>query len=109
MAQTRCTFPELHDNLDRTILALLGKEYKALDPVLKRIYAVKNSSKRSELVSSVTGMGDVQEKTEGAPFALDIIQLGYTKEALHTEFGLAFEVTVTSKAKPNSVCKASLV
>jgi len=97
MAQTRGTFTELHDNLDRTVFTLLGKEYKQLNPIWKQIYAVKNSEKRSELVTTVTGMGDAQEKPEGQAFATDIIQAGYTKEFLHTEFGLAFEVTITAQ------------
>ena len=97
MAQTRGTFAELHDNLDRTVFTLLGKEYKALAPIWKQVYITKNSEKRSELVTTATGMGDAQEKPEGQPFATDIIQAGYTKEFLHTEFGLAFEVTITAQ------------
>ena len=97
MPQSRGTFAELHNNLDQTIFTLLGKEYKQLDPIWKKIYKLKTSAKRSELITTVTGMGDAQEKPEGQPFATDIIQVGYTREALHTEFGLAFEVTVTAQ------------
>lgn len=97
MAQMRGTFAEAHDNLDRTIFTLLGKEYKALDPIWKKIFEVKSSEKRSELLTGVTGMGDAQEKPEGQPFATDQITAGYTKEFLHTEFGLAFEVTQTAQ------------
>ena len=78
MAQTRGTFSELHDNLDRTIFTYLGKEYKALDPIWRKYFAVKTSDKRSELVMGVTGMGDVPEKPEGQPYATDVIQAGYT-------------------------------
>lgn len=97
MPQTRGTFTELHDNTDRSIFGLLNKEYKALDPIWRRIYEIKNSEKRSEIQTGVTGMGDAQEKAEGASFALDTIQAGYTREFLHTEFGLAFEVTMTAE------------
>ena len=97
MAQTRGTFTELHDNLDRTVFTLLGKEYKQLTPIWKQVYAIKNSEKRSELVTTVTGMGDAQEKPEGTAFPTDVVQVGYTKEFLHTEFGLAFEVTITAQ------------
>lgn len=97
MAQTRGTFNELHDNLDRTVFTLLGKEYKQLSPIWKQVYATKTSEKRSELVTTVTGMGDAQEKPEGSAFQTDVIQVGYTKEFLHTEFGLAFEVTITAQ------------
>ena len=96
MPQTRGTFVELHDNLDRAVYTLLGKEYKELSPIWRKYYQVKTSQKRSELVLSVTGMGDVPEKGEGQPYTTDIIQTGYSKEFLHTEFGMMFEVTQTA-------------
>ena len=96
MAQTRGTFAELHDNLDRAIYTLLGKEYKELQPIWRKYFDVKTSQKRSELVLSVTGMGDVPEKGEGQPYTTDVIQAGYSKEFLHTEFGMMFEVTQTA-------------
>jgi hypothetical protein len=96
VAQTRGTFAELHDNLDRAVYTLLGKEYKELQPIWRKYYDVKTSKKRSELVLGVVGMGDVPEKAEGAPYVSDVIQAGYSKEFLHTEFGLMFEVTQTA-------------
>lgn len=96
MPQTRGSFAELHDNTDRAVFTLLGKEYKELKPIWRRVYAVKNSSKRSELLMTVTGVGDIPEKPEGAPFTTDIIRKGYEKEFLHTEFGMMFEVTQTA-------------
>ena len=96
MPQTRGTFAELHDNLDRAVYTLLGKEYKELSPTWRKYYKVKTSQKRSELVLTVTGMGDVPEKGEGQPYTTDIIQPGFSKEYLHTEFGMMFEVTQTA-------------
>lgn len=96
MAQTRGTFVELHDNTDRTIFTLLDQEWKKLKPIWRRYYNVKKSSKRSELITTVTGIGDIPEKPEGQPYATDIIKVGYTREFLHTEFGLMFEVTQTA-------------
>ena len=96
MAQTRGTFTELHDNTDRVVYTLLGKEWKEQKPIWRRYFTIKNSDKRSELVTSVTGVGDIPEKGEGAPYATDVIRAGYTKEFLHTEFGLMFEVTQTA-------------
>ena len=96
MAQTRGTFAELHDNLDRAVYTLLGKEYKELSPIWRKYYNVKSSQKRSELVLTVTGMGDVPEKGEGQPYTTDIIQAGFPKEFIHTEFGMMFEVTQTA-------------
>src|SRR3990167_6126047 len=96
MPQTRGTFAELHDNLDRAVYTLLGKEYKELSPTWRKYYKVKTSQKRYELVLTVTGMGDVPEKGEGQPYTTDIIQPGFSKEYLHTEFGMMFEVTQTA-------------
>ena len=96
MAQTRGTFTELHDNTDRAMFALLGKEWKEQKPIWRRVYTIKNSEKRSELVTTVTGVGDIPEKAEGGAYASDVIKVGYTKEFLHTEFGLMFEVTQTA-------------
>ena len=96
MAQTRGTFAELHDNTDRTVFTLLDKEWKAQKPIWRRYYQVKDSDKRSELILTVTGVGDIPEKAEGATYATDIIRPGYPKEFLHTEFGLMFETTQTA-------------
>src|SRR3990167_4517845 len=96
MAQTRATFTELQDNTDRAMFALLGKEWKEQKPIWRRVYTIKNSEKRSELVTTVTGVGDIPEKAEGGAYASDVIKVGYTKEFLHTEFGLMFEVTQTA-------------
>ena len=96
MPQTRGTFAELHDNLDRAIFTLLGKEYRELNPIWRKYFTVKNSQKRSELVLTVTGMGDVPEKPEGQAYVTDIIQSGYSREFIHTEFGMMFEVTQTA-------------
>jgi len=97
MAQTRGTFAELHDNLDRAVYTLLNKEYKELKPTWRQLFNIKTSAKRSELVQTVTGMGDVPEKPEGQAYTTDIIQPGYSKEFLHTEFGMMFEVTQTAQ------------
>lgn len=96
MAQTRATFAELADNLDRTVYTLLGKEWKERKKIWTNVYDVKSSKKRSEVVMTVTGVGDIPEKPEGQPFTTDIIRKGYEREVLHTEFGNMFEVTMTA-------------
>jgi hypothetical protein len=102
MAQTRGTFPELHDNLDRTVFTLLGKEWKERKKIWSNVYDVKTSKKRSELVMTVTGVGDIPEKPEGQPFTTDVLQKGYDREFLHTEFGNMFEVTLTAQEDDRS-------
>jgi len=97
MAQMRGTFSELYDNLDREVHSMLGKEFKQLAKVWPQIYEIKTSKKQSELYTNITGMGDAQEKPEGGAFATDQITAGYTKNFLHTAFGLAFEVTMEAQ------------
>lgn len=96
MPQNRGTFVELHDNLDRTVFTLLGKEWKERKKIWTQVYDVKTSKKRSELMMTVMGVGDIPEKPEGQPFTSDIIQKGYDREVIHTEFGNMFEVTLTA-------------
>ena len=96
MAQSRGTFPELHDNLDRTVFTLLGKEWRERKKIWPQVFDTKTSKKRSELMMTVTGVGDIPEKPEGQPFTTDVIQKGYEREVLHTEFGNMFEVTMTA-------------
>ena len=91
--QNRGTFTELHDNTDRSIFTLLGKEWKEQKPIWRRVYTIKDSEKRSELITTVTGVGDIPEKPEGQAFTTDVIRAGYTKEFIHTSFGMMFEVT----------------
>jgi len=96
MPQIRGTFAELHDNIDRMIYTLLDKEWKSQKPIWTRVFTVKKSGKRSELTTTVTGVADVPEKPEGTPYATDTIEVGYTREAIHTEFGYMFEVSQTA-------------
>ena len=94
MAQVRGTFNELYDNLDRTVFTLLGKEQKERKKIFTQVYDEKTSKKRSEIVMTVTGVGDIPERNEGDVFTTDVIRKGYEREFLHTGFGNAFEVTL---------------
>src|SRR5574342_823486 len=96
MAQTRGTFAELYDNIDKAVFTLLFDAQKELPRLWTKVYNVQKSDKKFERVLSVTGMGDVPEKGEGAPYATDIIRPGWTKDFTHTEYGMMFEVTQTA-------------
>lgn len=96
MAQSRGTFTELHDNTDRTVYTLLAKEWRERKKIWTQLFDVKRSKKRSEIIMTVTGVGDIPEKPEGQAFSEDIIRKGYEREFLHTEFGNMFTVTQTA-------------
>lgn len=96
MAQTRGTFAELYDNLDKAVFTLLFDAGKELPKLWTKVYNVQTSDKKFERVLSVTGMGDVPQKGEGAPYTSDIIRAGWTKDFTHVEYGMMFEVTQTA-------------
>ena len=96
MPQTRGQFPELYDNVDKMIFTVMFDAQKELPAIWRDIFSIKTSDRKFERVMSVTGMQDVPEKGEGAPYTTDLITPGWTKDFIHTEFGMMFEVTETA-------------
>ena len=94
--QTRGNFAELSDNIDKTIYTLLFDARKALPNRWRQTIQEKKSKKRFERTLGVVGVGDIPEKGEGAPYTSSILRPGWSKDFLHTEFGLMFEVTQTA-------------
>lgn len=96
MAQTRGSFPQLHDNVDRAVYVMLGKQLKELPDIWRKVTKVQTSDRQTEISMNVVGFGDVPEKPEGSPYAVDLLQPGPEKRVTHAEFGLAFEATQTA-------------
>lgn len=96
MAQTRGSLAFLHDNTDRQVFVMLGKQLKELPDIWKKTFKVESSGRQTEIAQNVVGFGDVPEKGEGAPYTTDLLKAGYEKRVTHTEFGLGFEVTKTA-------------
>ena len=94
--QTRGTFGELYDNIDKDIFTLLFDANKELESKWRQVIDVRTSKRKFERVMSVTGVGDIPEKGEGAPYIAQVIRPGWTKDFTHTEFGAMFEVTQTA-------------
>lgn len=94
--QTRGTFVELNDNVDKEIFTLLFDSNKELPNIWKKVVNVLTSKRKFERVLSVTGVGDIPEKGEGAPYVAQVIRPGWSKDFTHTEFGAMFEVTQTA-------------
>lgn len=94
--QTRGTFNELYDNVDKAVFTILFDSQKELPNKWRKVYNVKTSDRKFERVMSVTGIGDIPEKGEGAPYTTSVIRPGWTKDFIHTEFGAMFEVTETA-------------
>lgn len=94
--QTRGAFPQLNDNVDKTVYALLGKQLKELQPIWTDYYERKNSDRKFERFLTVTPFGDVPEKPEGNIYAFDLIRPGWQKDITPVEFGLGFEATETA-------------
>lgn len=94
--QTRGVFTELNDNVDKDIFTLLFDSNKELPSIWRKVIDVKTSKRKFERVMSVTGVGDIPEKGEGAAYIAQVIRPGWTKDFTHTEFGAMFEVTQTA-------------
>lgn len=94
--QTRGIFPELYDNIDKAVFTILFDAQKELPNIWKQYINVKTSDRKFERVMSVTGVGDIPEKGEGAAYTASVIRPGWTKDFIHTEFGAMFEVTQTA-------------
>ena len=97
MAQTRGTWSELYDNVEKMVMGVMFQQLKELPPIYREYYNVKTSSKRFERIHSLVPFGDVPEKAEGATYTMDTLQPGYTKDFTHVEFGLGFEWTQTAE------------
>lgn len=96
MAQVRGTAPDLYDGIGKTVKTIIFDTLQELKPIYKQYTNVKSSSKKFERVLSITPFGDVPQKDEGQVYALDVIRPGWTKDFVHVEFGLGFEVTETA-------------
>ena len=94
--QTRGTFTELYDNVDKAVFTILFDAQKELPAIWKDYINIKQSDRKFERVMSVTGVSTIPEKGEGAPYTSSVIRPGWTKDFIHTEFGAMFEVTQTA-------------
>ena len=94
--QTRGTFVELYDNIDKEMFGLLGSQLKEIPAIWRDLVNVKKSDRKFERVMSITGISTIPEKGEGAGYTSSVIRPGWTKDFIHTEFGAMFEVTQTA-------------
>ena len=69
--QTRGTFTELYDNIDKSVFTILFDAQKELPKIWADLINVKSSDRKFERVMSVTGVGDIPEKGEGAPLHVE--------------------------------------
>ena len=96
MAQTRGVFDALYDNVDKTLSAIMKDRLKELQKIYPDYYNIRTSDRKYERVVTYVPFGDTQSKTEGAPYAMDELRQGYTKDFIHTENALGFQVTQTA-------------
>lgn len=96
MPQTRGVFDALYDNIDKTMQAIMKDRLQELATLYTSYYNIKSSDRKFERVVSYVPFGDTQGKIEGAPYYMDQLRQGYTKDFVHTENGIGFEVTQTA-------------
>jgi hypothetical protein len=96
LAQTRGSFSQLNDNVERRIYIALDTYLKRLPNIWRKYTNVQDSDRATEISLGVVGFDDVPEKAEGSPYATALMRPGHQKTVSHTEFGYAFEVTKTA-------------
>jgi hypothetical protein len=96
MAQTRGTFDALYDNVDKTLYGVMKDRLKELPRIYPDVFNIRTSDRKFERVVTYVPFGDTQNKPEGAAYSMDQIRQGNTKDFVHTENGLGFEVTQTA-------------
>jgi hypothetical protein len=96
MAQTRGIFDALYDNVDKTIYGVMKQQLMELPRIYPQVFNIKKSDRKFERVVTYTPFGDTQSKAEGDTYSMDMLRQGWTKDFLHTEAGLGFEVTQTA-------------
>ncbi len=96
MAQVRGTFPELNDNVDKTLYGIMKDRLRELPKIYTEYFNIKTSDRKFERVLTYVPFGDTQDKPEGQTYVMDTLRTGYVKDFTHTENGLGFEVTQTA-------------
>lgn len=96
MAQTRGTFDALYDNVDKTLYGIMKDRLQELPRIYPQVYNIKTSDRRFERVVTYVPFGDTVSKPEGTSYTMDTMRQGNTKDFIHTENGLGFEVTQTA-------------
>lgn len=96
MPQTRGVFDALYDNVDKSLFAIMKDRLKELPRIYTDVLNVRTSDRKFERVVTYVPFGDTQTKGEGDPFVMDTLRQGNTKDFVHTENGLGFEVTQTA-------------
>lgn len=95
--QVRGLFPALNDNVDKMVMALIGKNVKEIPTIYTKLFGkVKIDGKFKRYVTSAP-FGDVPQKPEGTPYAMDIIIQAYTKDVTPVEYGMGFTVSETAE------------
>lgn len=106
MAQVRGTFPELYDNVDKILSAIMKEQLSELPKIYSNYFNIETSDRKFERHVTYVPMGDTQSKGEGDPYVMDSIRSGYTKDFVHTENGLGFEVSQTAlEDDPENILK----
>lgn len=94
--QTRSTFDALYDNIDKSLYAIMKDRLSELAKIYTGYFNIKTSDRKFERVVSYSPFGDTKPKAEGAAYAMDTLRQAWTKDFIHTENGLGFQVTQTA-------------
>lgn len=97
MAQVRGTVPALYDNVDKTMFNVFKDELNETPVIYTKFFNIESSDRKFERHVSYALFTETPLKPEGADYSQQLIQQGYTKDFVHLEFGLGFEITQTAQ------------
>ncbi len=94
--QTSGVFGALSDQVQKTIIDFTQMGLNELDPIHKKLFKRKSTTRKFERMQSFAPFGNVPTKSEGAEYSFDIIQPGYSKDITPVEYGLGYAYTETA-------------
>jgi hypothetical protein len=97
MAQPSGVFPALSDQVRKTIVDFANMGLNELDPVHKKLFGLKSTTRKFERMQSIAPFGAMPAKGEGEEYSFDQIMPGYSKDLTPIEYGFGFLWTETAE------------
>lgn len=96
MAQVSANFPQLSDQVKKTIVDFAKQGLDELDPIHKKLFGMASTTSRFKRYQSIAPFGTAPRKGEGEEYTFDQIMPGYSKDITPLEYGFGFNYTETA-------------
>ena len=97
MAQTSSIFPQLSDQVVKTIIDFAKQGLNELDPIHKKLFGEQSTTSKFKRYQSIAPFGTAPRKGEGEEYTFDQIMPGYSKDITPLEYGFGFNYTETAQ------------